>query len=179
MNPICFVLSLWLQCDCFLIYLLQKYLLSEPTVRARVPPTSLGSLWPLHLTPPPSPPAAHSCGGQHIRGLLLWSAAGSEADQRPFSSGVWEQQQGRIGLCSTTSGRAATVFWGFFFFFFYLAGAIQHDRKPHQLHQSVQPVLHPQLHTGSHDGPHWEQHTRRAAAWLRQSRQHPQHHTDR
>uniref|UniRef100_H3CXH1 CREB regulated transcription coactivator 1 n=1 Tax=Tetraodon nigroviridis TaxID=99883 RepID=H3CXH1_TETNG len=38
-----------------------------------------------------APGAAHPCGGQHIRGLLLRSAAGSEADQRPLSSGVFVQ----------------------------------------------------------------------------------------
>ncbi|CAF87347.1 unnamed protein product, partial [Tetraodon nigroviridis] len=58
------------------------------------------------------------------------------------------------------------------------AGAVQHDREPHQLQQPLQPVLHPQLHPGGHDGPHWEQPPGLSAAWLRQPRQHPQHHTD-
>lgn len=46
------------------------------------------------------------------------------------------------------------------------AGAVQHDREPHQLKQPLQPVLHPQLHTGGHDGPHREQLTGLAAARL-------------
>lgn len=48
----------------------------------------------------------------------------------------------------------------------FLAGAVQHDREPHQLHQPLQPVLHPQLHTGGHDGPHREQPTGLAATRL-------------
>lgn len=117
MNTICFGLSVWLQCDCFFIYLLPKYLLDELTVpniklRACFSPTSRDLLWTLYLTSPP-PLTAHSCGGQYIWGLLLWSAVGSEADQCPFSSGVW-QQQGRNTLC-TSSHRAPTLFCFFIF----------------------------------------------------------------
>lgn len=50
--------------------------------------------------------------------------------------------------------------------YFLLAGAIQHDREPHQLQQPLQPVFHSQLHTGSHDGPDWEQLTGLAATGL-------------
>lgn len=138
MTPICFGLSL--QCDCFFIYLLPKYLLNEPALpsiksRACVSSTSRNLLSTLYLTSPP--PTAHSCGGQYIWGLLLWSAVGSEADQCPFSSGAWGQPQVGNNICKrfTTSHQAL--------FLFFLAGAVQYDREPHQLHQPVQSVLHP------------------------------------
>lgn len=138
MTPICFGLSL--QCDCSFIYLLPKYLLNEPALlniksRACVSPTSRNLLWTLYLTSPP-PPTAHSCGGQYIWGLLLWSAVGSEADQCPFSSGVWGQPQVRNNICASFT----TSHWALFLF---LAGAVQYDREPHQLHQPVQSMLHP------------------------------------
>lgn len=141
-------------------------------------------------------PSAHPGGGQHIWRLFLWSAAGIKADQRSFSPGDTHIIRIKYSYCSlwaaatirTGSNITSTTFplgfyrdlslffqdspmqiysiWLFWNDALFAAGAVQHDREPHQLQQPLQPVLHPELHAGSHDGPHRGQPTGLAAARL-------------